>query len=335
MKRWIFFFLTSLLFQSLAWAEGTQTEGQESYGGNGAMAEFRLIATDLQRIFSYVDPNSFPSRDFVEKFKLKWKIAELAAKEQLFLHGSQVDAINYPYRPIPLIEISLSRWTSLSTSAKYNLVLHEMMPIVGYIDDKYQYSNPIILSLRRQGLLDLSMMEIVERSIIVCDKEELQHITFAYVMKSNAKLKEIRHLYQSAMAASCVPVAIYMSDLEFKYSDLSEEGISYMWRVIQDVLRSDDQRLSRKMEFLRSLVQLGFPTNELNHVPELSRTPVSAFYLLAQVENSDLHPRTLEIFDILNKSHDRPVIHQVDVETALKKSNSALADSYQSALSNK
>ncbi len=328
MKRWIVFLFASLLFQSFAWAEGTQTEGQESYGGNGAAAEFRLIATDLQRIFSYVDPQRFPSRDFVEKFKMKWKIVELAGKDQLYLHGVEVDAINYPSRPVPLIEFSLSRWMSLSTSAKYNLVLHEMMPIVGYIDDMYQYSNPIILSLRRQGLLDLSMMEIVERSIVACDKDEIQYITLSYVMKSNAKSKEIRHLYQSAMEASCTFVAIYMSDLKFNYDELGEGGISFMWKVIQDVLRSDERKLPKKMDFLRSLVELGFPINQKNEIPELSRVPVSALHLLAQVENADLYERTLEIFEILTKSYERPVIQQIDVDVALKKSNVALAQAY-------
>ncbi|MGZ3722960.1 MAG: hypothetical protein ACXVA9_08530 [Bdellovibrionales bacterium] len=114
--------------------------GYETGNGGDAFAiEFEMTARDLAQRLRKVTQDSVD----VDKWEGAILATEVHSEDHLYLNGSEVDAINYP--AIKRIELNRSRWTPIrdaaGTRARFTLVLHEYLGIMGVDDSQYRVSS--------------------------------------------------------------------------------------------------------------------------------------------------------------------------------------------------
>lgn len=132
MKRFLFLTLLGLICHARAFGLG----GVTSNGGDPVAAEFTMMARQIAEVLRNHD--NFPVQ--AEAFALAIESTWVVSKHRTFLHGQEVDAINYPEER--RIEINRSRWLENNTSvrSRYVLVAHEYFGVLGIDDSRYQYS---------------------------------------------------------------------------------------------------------------------------------------------------------------------------------------------------
>ncbi|KHD87723.1 MAG: hypothetical protein OM95_12950 [Bdellovibrio sp. ArHS] len=327
MKKIFSTFVFLCAWSGIALAQDATPQGQESYGGNGTVGEFRLISLDLQRLVGYLPASTLPSATFAADFIAKGPFVEIQGQDKVYLDGVEVDAKNFPYKQVPLIEVSVSRWSALTTFAKYHLVLHEMLPILGFIDDHYQYSIPIMGALSKNGLKEFSVMEIAQGSFQKCEKGDVGRSTFLLM---NFRLKrdnaeEMKALYKLALDTQCGLAVRYLMDVAFPLQDLKYEGVYYVWLVIQEVLRATPAAFEKNMAFFQAVRDSGFPMHVTSDMPEIASEPVSLIHQLAQIQNPALFKRTVQVFQILIDSSEPPQVTRADLQKARMNKNHELA----------
>lgn len=120
--------------------------GQEGHGGDIAASIFLGIARStndclIQNKSSWLD---YPLLS--DELNAMFLAAKVYSVDKTTLDGQEVDAINYPDIENPKILINRNRWLTehLENSLRATLILHEYLSLIGYNDQQYQMSYPLI-----------------------------------------------------------------------------------------------------------------------------------------------------------------------------------------------
>ncbi len=122
-------------------------EGGSESGGGGS--RLRVTFFDLARqVFRDSSLSAVPLDTDGTRINLnliRRKLRRLAVNEvsrALSLHGSSVDAINYPSKL--LIEVNGAGWLGMDGAARLRMVVHEILGVTGYKDVEYEASARIV-----------------------------------------------------------------------------------------------------------------------------------------------------------------------------------------------
>jgi hypothetical protein len=119
--------------------------GQNGNGGDGYAAEFTYTGRMSVEILSKKDLSSVPEFD-LDKFMAVVTTTKVYTVDNVYIDGEEVDAVNYPDKKI--IEIGRNHWRELRdeslTAARFRLVIHEYVSIMGLNDSTYQISTKIV-----------------------------------------------------------------------------------------------------------------------------------------------------------------------------------------------
>lgn len=117
-------------------------DGQETHGGNVVLADFwkrhHEITAELSRCSagsSSSEANLWLNKDVGVEVKTAPRV--FIGKNQ----DQEVVASNSPDANPPQLIISESRWITLNEVEKTKIVIHEALPILGLIDDSYEFSS--------------------------------------------------------------------------------------------------------------------------------------------------------------------------------------------------
>lgn len=134
--------LVLMMFFSNAYADWS-----ESYGGDGVVAGFTLVARSLAKEMEN-NPDFF-TKEFTDSFKKSIEETIISSADKLILNNVEKDAINHTLEKPYLIEVSRARWlqyeASINTQEK--LVLHEYLFTLHIDDSNYIVSSSIYNNL--------------------------------------------------------------------------------------------------------------------------------------------------------------------------------------------
>lgn len=171
-------FLTIIVALLLGWnavASTEESDVQVTHGGDAYTAEFLKIYGDL-RLLIFEPFITLPTGIEISVSNLDTVRAKLKVESQpvLFRDGKEVSAINTPSKY--LIQISQNHWNQITYRQKELLVLHEILPLLGFIDDEYKHSAAWSQYLEVKKV-DFSDPKKIGRSILQCDPQVLNRLT--------------------------------------------------------------------------------------------------------------------------------------------------------------
>lgn len=186
---------------------------QETHGGDGFVIEFFNIYSHLrsqlpEEDFSVANGKTFSVKS-LDNVRPQMKVV---SAPQVFWNGQEVSARNTPSKF--LVELSQKHWLRLNYEQKISLVLHEVLPIAGWIDDDYTISTAILKRVDvKRAQLSLSTLA---DGLLSCSTSVLQNVSAG--------------LYQSFLLETRTDFLqlAYMSTCEFyvqkavEFSSLSE-----------------------------------------------------------------------------------------------------------------
>lgn len=183
-----FFTVVVILFLSLsAHATSEETDVQVTHGGDAYTAEFLKIYGDLRLLI--LEPTiSLVTGVEISVSNLDAVRAKLNIESQPVLYRGEreVSAINTPAKY--LIQISQKHWNQITIEQKEVLILHEILPLLGFIDDEYKHSAAWSQYLEtRKG--DFSDPKKIGRSVLKCDREFLNQISQGHYDSFTAERK--------------------------------------------------------------------------------------------------------------------------------------------------
>lgn len=137
-KKTILLISLNTLFFNTSWA------GQEGHGGDMAVSIFIGIASTVNNCLQSNAPKEYPL--LVGELRFMIQKAKVYSVEKTILNGHEVDAINYPDQDNPRVLLNRARWLKpdIRTDFRAGLVLHEYLSLLGYQDDLYQISYPLV-----------------------------------------------------------------------------------------------------------------------------------------------------------------------------------------------
>lgn len=112
---------------------------QESFGGSGDIANFKLKALEISEFVENKGLTQF-QRIYLSKIKQDFFEIQISCKSQLMLAGAEVDAINYPYLKPKILELNCDKYNRYTEQFQYMLVTHELLHLYEVNDSKYRYS---------------------------------------------------------------------------------------------------------------------------------------------------------------------------------------------------
>lgn len=168
MKLFFFTLLTTLSFYSVAHAQ------QETHGGDGFALEFLQAYTELRAHFTDAEIPMADGRQFsvqaLDRIRPKLKIISSA---KVYWNDQEVSARNTPSQY--LVELSQSHWVLLNFEQKIALVLHEVLPIAGWVDDDYVVSTTLLKHLSIQP--GKTSIEKIADGLLSCKTGVLQSLS--------------------------------------------------------------------------------------------------------------------------------------------------------------
>lgn len=131
--------------------------GDESgHGGDSYASEFIATAKSALEELGRVPAQEIEPLK-IETFREAVLHTEVHSEGTLILDGNVVDAINYPGKK--QIQINRERWETLrgqsQTAARYNLVLHEYLGIMGIDDSQYAISQKLLKTMHFELLAQI------------------------------------------------------------------------------------------------------------------------------------------------------------------------------------
>lgn len=168
MNKWIL--TLPVLFVSLTSTAALQPmDGQETHGGNIVLSEFwshhNYITSTLAQC-PRAEGDTLASIWVTNIQKTEVKTAP-----KVFV-GAKLDqevvASNSPKANPPLILISESRWPQLNEIEKTKIVIHEALPVMGYLDTAYDYSTQLY-SLFMDCVVPRETNTTLIRAIVSCE----------------------------------------------------------------------------------------------------------------------------------------------------------------------
>ncbi|WP_413288994.1 hypothetical protein [Bdellovibrio sp. HCB337] len=143
MKKWILS-LAILMTTATSFAALEALDGQETHGGNIVLSEFwnhhNFITSTLAQC-----PTA-QANDLATLWLKNTQKAEVRSAWRVFIGANfdqEVVASNTPKADPPSIFISESLWPKLTEIEKTKIVMHEVLPILGYVDTAYDYSTQL------------------------------------------------------------------------------------------------------------------------------------------------------------------------------------------------
>ena len=147
---------------------------QETHGGDGFAMEFYRTYSELRAQFPNSEIELPDGRKFsvaaLDAIRPKLKVQSLP---QVFWNGKEVSARNTP--ATFLVEISQSHWVRMNYEQKASLVLHEVLPIAGWMDADYLVSAALLkqIDLKRASLALHDLFD----ALLSCNTSLLQNIS--------------------------------------------------------------------------------------------------------------------------------------------------------------
>ncbi|WP_415061503.1 hypothetical protein [Bdellovibrio sp.] len=263
-------FATVLVLPSLGYSRG----GEETNGGDGVVAEFYAVFDHIIDLFPeqlhYSDTTVFTRQDLQ---KIRMSIATTSAPS-LYLNDKEVMAINRPFTNPPSIVISQKSWKDLNADAKQKLVLHEVLPIMGYHDQDYSYSSWIS---QRIFLPETDGKLTSLQALRACRREAIQSLTWAHLQKLTSQYSQSdilnAGLYQgcSALYARLFEIGIPANTCIAETSDEMQfsTGLSFMIRKLKQEPEIFWESNAFKT-YLERMIQLGADPKVKCHENDMS-----------------------------------------------------------------
>jgi|GEM_PF-5591432 hypothetical protein len=158
------------VFGSFSFAQAQQ----ETHGGDGYAMEFFRVYSELRVEIPEADLKLENGKTFsvrsLDKIRPQLKVVSAPT---IIWNGKEVSARNSP--STFLVELSQTHWQKLNYEQKVSLVLHEVLPIAGWIDDDYAISTAILSYMDMQPT-QLSIKTIAER-LLACDQRVLKFVS--------------------------------------------------------------------------------------------------------------------------------------------------------------
>lgn len=165
-------FICLILNVIISAKENSSNQGKrgwrESYGGDAVISEFKYFAND---IFYHTQFGEHKIVDFNLINKTISNV-DVVCSTDLSLGGEKKHAISYPNLKPQKIELDCGSWRDqLTVKQKKLLVVHEILPLVGVLDQDYKKSNAIFssyLNYKSQSINNLTLI----LSIMNCRTEQ-------------------------------------------------------------------------------------------------------------------------------------------------------------------
>jgi hypothetical protein len=154
-------FIITFLLLSNSWSRG-----QEGHGGDIIVSEFLILATEVGESLKGLGNSILPTDTFVEQYEEALLNTKVSSADRVYLGEQEVDAINFPYEDNPKIIVARERWLDnrINNIQRKRLVLHEYLSIMGYDDQRYQLSYPIIKKIVELDSAHLNPQELTANS---------------------------------------------------------------------------------------------------------------------------------------------------------------------------
>lgn len=130
-------------FCIVIWNGASAGGGEVGNGGDAVVQEFQFLGKETVKLIPHLRTTALTYNE-VKQLKGAIEGATVESKEQLFLNGIEVDAINYPSQK--KIEISRSRWRepgNANRERRWALAVHEYLWLAGVDDTSYKVSSQL------------------------------------------------------------------------------------------------------------------------------------------------------------------------------------------------
>lgn len=270
MKKWI----SSLVLMSLPFhfLFAASYDGQETNGGNVYTMEFFRIFDWLRNPEAeqcWADLGWKPMTKYhLDKYRTE---VEVRSEWTLELDGKSVAAINQPYRQPPLIAISETKWILFSETQKIALVLHELLPILGFNDRDYSKSSKFLSCYEEWKKSRVHY----QQAFRTCDEPSLEVMTVVDFNKMDLSFKT--RLFDETVAVKCAAglQAIIKHDWSFKCDSYCQDLICR--KADETAIRPDSESTYRKLDFLETALRGGIELNNCEW--KMCKDPNTALHL--------------------------------------------------------
>lgn len=225
-------------------------EGQETNGGDAYAAEFFvLLDASIARmpLTMILADNQIMDR---ERISIARQLLKVTSVDSLTLDGREVSAINRPQTSPPSIVLSRTIWQKLTQNQKQQLVLHEVLPIIGVYDKDYQNSARISQQLTNNVTSNYYVLDEAVRS---CDESAFSSVTAESLMTMTTPNQRVSLLLES-LKTNCSVVAKTYAELKIDMDICIGKYSLLTWYLRQASLGSS------AIEILSVLSQSGVPT---------------------------------------------------------------------------
>ncbi|KYG67132.1 hypothetical protein AZI86_08970 [Bdellovibrio bacteriovorus] len=254
---------------SVASAEsGVSAYDLESMSDGAESFHFSFIAKEALVYLKRLPSGAFPSEDFLSRFEQY--LNELSVFQVPDLEGDNefhYTAINFPDKWDKIIVVAEDDWREMGALDRWGVVLHEILPGLGYNDENYYLSGKIlrqIWALRGEG----SLAEKIVQTNMTCDDQELDDL--ATLLGGNtASLEDQEQFLEAALKTKCRKAIPLFKKFSSDPSSIKIKDISFLARVMEDLywrLRGDPKGMYRyddSLIFTREFLSAGYPLDGL------------------------------------------------------------------------
>jgi len=129
--------------------------GTDSHGGDFDEMQFTSLGYEALDLLTLLKrKNLLPAPVNLQKLSEVLKTMNVSFVDEAKLQDAKRSAVNTP--ALKLIVVSRQEWQKWRHEpiAKFQLVLHELLPLTGLVDNHYQYTAPIVLKLKKLNAFD-------------------------------------------------------------------------------------------------------------------------------------------------------------------------------------
>ncbi|MEK2645836.1 hypothetical protein [Bdellovibrio sp. BCCA] len=192
MKKIILTLLFSFLLPTTSFAY--IRNGTETNGGDGFVADFYRVLDNTIKILNSKSLEDIEQVQLIEIKKQRSNLDVISAPS-VFLNDKELSAINNPYFSPPRITISQKFWQGFSEEQKIQLVLHEMLPVVGFSDHDYKFSGALMAKILPSSQDLATIYDLIDTcSLSRIDSFDMNTLKFA---------KKLNYLIHSAALKGC------------------------------------------------------------------------------------------------------------------------------------
>ncbi|WP_413288995.1 hypothetical protein [Bdellovibrio sp. HCB337] len=264
MKKWILS-LAILLTTTTSFAALDAMDGQETHGGNIVLAEFWKHHNYITNTLALCPTAQLD--DLASMWMNSKKQTLVKTTPRVFIGATsdqEVVASNTPKADPPSIFISESLWPKLTEIEKTKIVMHEVLPILGYVDTSYDYSAQlykVFLDCLLSKPTHSSLMTVIGK----CEEASIENW-------GHAEMSAMRPITAMSLAAyqHCLPAIVKLEAYGYHFGSCNTDEIperqdSHLSSAIigyyPGYVRSDvfmDFLLASKTSYLKAECDPGF-----------------------------------------------------------------------------